>query len=75
VPYTLIPLIASVMLGFYHVVITDAPAASKVIVSIVVLAAVVMFLRVPELFLVALVLQSAVSIYVLVGIRLSERES
>jgi hypothetical protein len=73
-PYTVIPLIASVMLGLYHVALTDAPAASKAAVALVVLGALVVWWRMPGLFLVALVLQSAASIYVLVGIRLSERE-
>ncbi len=72
-PYGLIPLIASVLLGIYHAVVSDAPALSKYLVSVVVVGALLVWWQLPRWLLVATIVQSAISIYVLVHIRLSEQ--
>jgi hypothetical protein len=73
-PYGLIPLIASVLLGVYHAAVSDAPALSKWIVSVLVAGALLIWWRLPVWALGASILQAAVSIYVLIYTRVSEPE-
>ena len=73
-PYGLIPLIASLLLGAYHAVVSDAPALSKWVVSGLVVGALLVWWRLPAWALGASIVQAAVGIYVLIQMRVSEAE-
>src|SRR5262245_13644058 len=68
--YELIPLIAAIALGLQHVFVSEASPRSKGIVSTIVLVSLLIVWRFPRWSFAATLLQSAVSIYVLVQIKL-----
>ena len=72
-PYEVVPLVASIFLGVYHVVVVEASRASKAIVAVVVTALAYVWLRAPGWLVPATILQAGVSIYVLIHARLSGR--
>ena len=65
-PYGLIPLVASVLLGVRYLASEDASGGSKVAVGGIVAARLLIWWRYPQWLLVATVFQAAVSIYVLI---------
>jgi hypothetical protein len=69
--YTVIPLIVSVVLGAHHVFVSEAPRLSKLSVFTVVIASLVVWQYFPRQSVVALLLQVAVSLYMLVYLRLT----
>ena len=72
-PYELIPLVASVFLGGYHAVASDASGFSKSLVSVVVVGSLLIWWQLPRWLLVATIFQTGVSIYVLVHKKVSEQ--
>jgi hypothetical protein len=73
IPYDVIPLIASIILGAYYVLLGEASRRSQAAVAVTVGAALLIWWHSPRYslaHLVATLLQVAVSIYVLVYLRL-----
>jgi hypothetical protein len=70
-PYALFSLLATIVLAAYHGFFTDEAPRSKLVVALVTLGAVVIWWRVPRFIVVALVLQAAICVYVLVRRRLA----
>ena len=70
--YEVIPLIASVALAFHHVMIAEASRGSKCVVSLVVAVSLIIWWKYPGWLLLATALQAAVSIYVLVHLKLNQ---
>ncbi len=68
--YTLIPLLAAIGLGFHFVVITQAPTRPKAIVAAVVALSLVLRFQFPRWTLLAILLQVAASIYVILYLKL-----
>ena len=71
-PYSLIPLIGSLILGCIYVMNTDASSRSKLIISIIVAMSVVIWRWYPQLLLLATLLQTGVSVYVLVYLKVKK---
>ena len=67
--YGAIPLVASIILGFRYLALKEASGGSKVAVAAIVAAGLLVWWRYPQWLLVATLLQSAISIYVLVYLR------
>jgi hypothetical protein len=70
-PYELIPLIASVVLAVRYLRIGDASSRSKAVVALVVVASLVVRWRYPALALGATLAQVAVSIGILIYLRIN----
>jgi hypothetical protein len=70
-PYALIPLVVSVVLGARYLAMGDPSRWSKAVVVIAVAASLVIWWKYPEWLLVASIAQVAVSIYVLVYLRVN----
>jgi hypothetical protein len=70
-PYDVIPLIASILLGAYYVLLGEASRRSQVAVAVTVGTALLIWWCFPRWHLVATLLQVAVSIYVLMYLRLN----
>jgi hypothetical protein len=70
-PYALIPLLVSVVLGIRYVALRDATRWSKAIVVLAVAASVVIWWEYPEWLIGATLAQVAVSIYVLVYLKVN----
>jgi hypothetical protein len=68
-PYGLIPLIASIILGIRYLALEEASGRSKVTVATIVAAGLLIWWRYPQWLLVATLLQAAVSIYVLIYLK------
>jgi hypothetical protein len=68
-PYGLIPLIASVVLGVRYLAFEEASGGSKVGVATIAAAGLLIWWRYPQWLLVATLLQAAVSIYVLIYLK------
>jgi hypothetical protein len=68
IPYDIIPLIASIILGAYYIFLGKASRRSQVVVAVTVGIALLIWSR---WHLAAILLQVAVSIYVLVYLRLN----
>ena len=70
-PYPLISLVASLILGVWYVALADASRRSKVVVSAVVVAGLILGWRYPRWILIAILLQVAVSLYVLIYVKVN----
>lgn len=70
--YQLIPLIASIALALYHAVVSEASRGEKIAVAAVVGLATLLWWRGLVL---ATVIQSAISIYVLIRIRIETADA
>jgi hypothetical protein len=68
-PYGLIPFIASVILGVRYLALEEASGGSKLAVAGIVAAGLLIWWRYPQWLLVATLLQAAVSIYVLIYLK------
>jgi len=71
--YGLIPPIASIVLAVHHVVLTEASRWSKGIVLVVVAGSFVIREQYPRWLLAATLLQVAISIYMLIYLKLESR--
>lgn len=69
-PYSLIPLLASIILGAVHVTATGASTLSKLVVSLLIGASLFVWWAYPQWLIVATLIQVAVSIYVIVYLRI-----
>ena len=70
-PYLLIPLITSVLLGCQHVFLTDASRRSRIAVAVIVAASLLIFWYFPAWLIVATLIQVGVSIYMLLYLKWS----
>jgi hypothetical protein len=68
-PYGLIPLIASVILGVRYLAHDEASGGSKVALASIVAGGLLIWWRYPQWLLVATLVQAAVSIYVLIYLK------
>jgi hypothetical protein len=68
--YGLIPLVASVALGIRYLADEEASSGSKVAVAGIVAAGLLIWWRYPQWLAAAIVLQSAISIYVLIYLKM-----
>jgi hypothetical protein len=68
-PYGLIPLIASVILGVRYLALAETSGGSKVAVASIVAAGLLIWWRYPQWLLIATLVQAAVSIYVLIYLK------
>ena len=73
-PYSVIALVASVALCVYYVAVTEASGRSKVAVSVIVLASLIVWRYRPQWLVLATLLQAATGIYVLIYFKVT-RES
>jgi len=69
VPYALILLAASVLLGAYYVTFVEASRGSKGVVGATVVTALAIWWWYPQGFLVSTLLQAGVSVYVLLYLK------
>ncbi len=72
--YVVIPLVASIILVIHHVALTDASRWSKSIVASVVVVTLVVWNSFPQWLIVATLLQSAVSVYMLVYLKVRDAD-
>jgi hypothetical protein len=68
-PYGLIALIASVVLGVRYLAVEEASGGSKAAVAAIVAGGLIIWWRYPQWLLVGILLQVAVSIYVLIYLK------
>lgn len=69
-PYALILLIAALILGIRYIVATEASGRSKILIATLIVLSVILFLRFPQLIVLALIIQAGVSVYALVYFKL-----
>lgn len=74
-PYALIAMLAAMVLGVRYVTLSDASLRSKVVVGAVVAASLVIWLSYPQWMIVAVLLQVAVSLFVLLYLELNPHAS
>ncbi len=74
-PYLLIPLAASIVLGIVFVVLTDARPAAKAAVAVAVLGSILIWRVLPHLTVVATLIQVVACIYVLMRLSLERAGS
>jgi uncharacterized membrane protein YbaN (DUF454 family) len=70
-PYAFIPMVAAILLGIRYLILGEASRRSKLAVVAVVIASLVIWWYFPEWMAVAILLQVAVSIYVLLYFKLN----
>ena len=70
--YELIPFMTALILGIHHALDTSASRRSRAMVGVIVAVSLVLWWRYPRLFILALLLQAGVSIYVLLYIKLTQ---
>jgi hypothetical protein len=74
-PYALIGLVASVALAFHYAIVMDASRRSKWVVAVAILASLVVWFRFPRWQVAAISIQAAVSVFVLVRLRIERAEA
>jgi len=71
-PYLLIPLIGSLILGLVYATNAEASSRSKLIVSVIVAMSLAIWWWYPQWLLFATLLQAGVSVYVLLYLRVNK---
>lgn len=70
--YAVIPIVASIVLALHHVFVSEASARSKAVVIVTVGVSVLIWRYAPRWLVAATVMQVAVSIYMLLCLRLRD---